>query len=63
MRARSVHGCAFVIGATALGLVTGSAAPLGAQAGAQTVTQSGDVVPAVIHACYVPRAGLMYLIT
>ena len=61
MRARSLRARDVVVVA-AFGLVAGSAAPLGAQAGAQTVTQSGDVVLAVIHACFVPRAGLLYVI-
>jgi Chaperone of endosialidase/Collagen triple helix repeat (20 copies) len=61
MRARSLRTRDVVVLA-ALGLVTASAAPIGAQAGTQTVAQSGDVVPGLIHACYVPRAGLLYVI-
>ena len=59
MRARSLHVCRCV--AAAVAFLAGSAAPLGAQA-AQTVTQSSDAVPGAIRACYVPRAGLLYVI-
>lgn len=43
-------------------IVVGNAATLDAQANAQTATQSGDVAPGAVHACYVPVAGVLYLI-
>jgi hypothetical protein len=60
MTPRSFYRRGFVALA-AFGLVAGSAAPLGAQVGSQTDTQSGDIAR-VIQACYVPRAGLVYII-
>jgi hypothetical protein len=51
-----------VAGAAAIALVAADSTSLRAQDASRTVTQSGDVVPEIIHACYTTLTGVVYLI-
>jgi hypothetical protein len=48
--------------ATVIAIAAVAAAPLRAQTATQTVAPSGDVAATIIHACYTPLTGVVYLI-